>query len=141
VSQPPFQDSTAKEYGQQMKVGEIAAVQTRAEWRDWLQVNGLTIAEAWVLLYKKSSEKSGLSYDEAVEEALCFGWIDGFMRSYDSDRTVQRFTPRRPKSNWSESNRARVRKLAGAGLIQAPGIAAMPADLRAEVDNMRVIST
>lgn len=124
-----------------MKVGEIAQVRTRAEWRGWLEANGSACSETWVLLYKKSSGKSGLSYDEAVEEAVCFGWIDGFMRSYDTDRTIQRFTPRRAKANWSESNRARARRLARGGLIQTAGFAVMPPDLRSEVESMPVVST
>lgn len=119
-----------------MNVGEIAPVRTRSQWREWLRVHCSSTPEAWVLLYKKSSGKSGLNYDEAVEEALCFGWIDGFMRSYDSDRTVQRFTPRRARSKWSTSNRARVTRLASSGLMQAPGVAVLPADLRAEIDRV-----
>jgi uncharacterized protein YdeI (YjbR/CyaY-like superfamily) len=82
------------------------------------------------------SPKPGIRYDEAVEEALCFGWIDGFFRSFDQDRTVNRFTPRRPRSNWSQSNWERVRRLAREGVLHESGIAAMPDDLRREVESI-----
>ncbi len=86
-----------------------------------------------MLLYKKSSSHIGLTYEESVEEALCFGWVDGFMRRYDSDRTVNRFTPRKPKSSWSESNRSRAYKLVALGLMRPSGVAALPPDIRREI--------
>ena len=117
-----------------MKVGEIVPVTSRGEWRTWLEAHGDIAAEAWVLLYKKSAGKPGLRYEETVEEALCFGWVDGFMRSYDSDRTVNRFTPRRPKSSWSRSNRQRALDLMEAGLMKPSGLAKLPEDLRVQLN-------
>lgn len=83
----------------------------RGQWRTWLKKNHDKEKEIWVGYYKKASGKQGLSYEEAVQEALCFGWIDGLEKSVDSERFMQRFTPRRPNSNWSLSNKKRVEKL------------------------------
>lgn len=96
-----------------------------ATWRAWLAENHYTTPEAWVIHYKKKSGLSGLRYAEALEEALAFGWIDGMMRSIDGDRIMQRYTPRRPASNWSESNKDRVAKLIREGRMAASGLAAV----------------
>jgi uncharacterized protein YdeI (YjbR/CyaY-like superfamily) len=83
----------------------------RSEWRAWLRLHHDCETEAWVAHAKKASKRRGLSYDEGVEEALCFGWIDGLTRSLDADFFLQRYTPRKRDSVWSESNKARVEKL------------------------------
>lgn len=83
----------------------------RSAWRAWLRANHLQRTEAWVAHVKKGSRRKGLAYEEGVEEALCFGWIDGLTHSLDSDFFVQRYTPRKLRSVWSESNKARVAKL------------------------------
>ena len=83
----------------------------RAEWRAWLRLHHESEAETWVAHVKKGSRRQGLSYEEGVEEALCFGWIDGLTRSLDKDFFLQRYTPRKPNSVWSENNKARVQKL------------------------------
>lgn len=83
----------------------------RLEWRAWLRLHHEREAEAWVAHVKKGSQRQGLSYEEGVEEALCFGWIDGQTRALDTDFFLQRYTPRKLSSTWSESNKARVEKL------------------------------
>lgn len=84
---------------------------SRTEWRAWLRVHHDRETEAWVAHVKKGSQRKGLSYEEGVEEALCIGWIDGLTRSLDADFFLQRYTPRKPDSVWSENNKARVERL------------------------------
>ncbi len=109
------------------------AVEGREEWRQWLLENHEVTREVHLLVFKKSSPRPGIRYEEAVEEAVCFGWIDGIERRYDADRTLNRFTPRRPKGNWSDSNRARVLSLARRGLMDPAGVAVLPPELREQM--------
>jgi len=83
----------------------------RKEWRKWLKENYRTKKEIWLVYYKKDSGKPRIEYNDAVEEALCFGWIDSTVRKLDDKRFAQRFTPRRPKSGYSPANKERLRKL------------------------------
>jgi mannose-6-phosphate isomerase-like protein (cupin superfamily) len=99
-------------------------VSDRAGWRVWLDRNHQSEKEVWLVLRKRHSKKKWISYDEAVEEALCYGWIDGIIRRVDEASYVQRFTPRKPGSNWSRSNMARFRRLVSEGRMAAPGLAA-----------------
>jgi uncharacterized protein YdeI (YjbR/CyaY-like superfamily) len=93
----------------------------RDDWRDWLRRNHASETEVWLVFFKKTAPKSNLSYNDAVEEALCFGWIDGVKRSVDEQHYVHRFSPRKPDSQWSPSNKERVRRMADAGLMTAAG--------------------
>jgi len=95
-----------------------------AGWRAWLDRNHSVETEVWLLIYKKRAAKKGISYDEAVEEALCYGWIDSAIKRVDEESYAQRFTPRKPGSSWSDSNLARLKKLASEGRMAAPGLAA-----------------
>jgi uncharacterized protein YdeI (YjbR/CyaY-like superfamily) len=95
----------------------------RAAWRAWLAANGSATRELWLIFCKKHTGMPCVSYDEAVEEALCFGWIDGLMKRMDDDRYAQRFSPRKPGSSWSELNKARVRKMVAAGRMTPAGLA------------------
>lgn len=95
-----------------------------AEFRRWLERNHDKRDELWLGYYKKASGKPSLTWAEAVDQALCFGWIDGVRKSLDAERSIQRFTPRRPKSNWSAVNVANVERLKKAGLMHPAGIAA-----------------
>ncbi|MFH1696853.1 MAG: YdeI/OmpD-associated family protein, partial [Candidatus Diapherotrites archaeon] len=88
----------------------------------WLRKNHAKKRELWVIYYKKHAGKRGMVYDEAVEEAICYGWIDSTVKRLDYDRTVQRFTPRNPKSGWSELNLTRARKLIKQGKITKAGM-------------------
>lgn len=116
-----------------MDVGETLLVETRKAWRAWLARHHRSKAEIWLVSYKKATGKRSLDYESAVEEALCYGWIDGLTKTIDAERFVMRFSPRRTRSNWSESNRSRVRKLARAGKMTKAGLAILPADLREEL--------
>lgn len=94
----------------------------RAEWRAWLTENHRTATGVWLVFYKKSSGKPHLSYEEAVEEALCFGWIDSKPGKLDDERSMQYYSPRKPKSNWSKINKERVERLTAAGLMTESGL-------------------
>jgi uncharacterized protein YdeI (YjbR/CyaY-like superfamily) len=83
----------------------------RKEWRKWLEKNHSTSEEVWLIYYKRPSGKPRIQYSDAVEEALCFGWIDGKIKRINEDYYIQRFTPRRPGSRWSKYNIDRVKKL------------------------------
>jgi uncharacterized protein YdeI (YjbR/CyaY-like superfamily) len=106
-----------------MDVTEIFEPVSRAEWRAWLADNHRTKTEIWLVSPKKNP---GVTYQESVLEALCFGWIDGIGKSLDVDRSAQRFTPRRPKGNWTELNKERSRQLIAEGLMTDAGRAVLP---------------
>jgi uncharacterized protein YdeI (YjbR/CyaY-like superfamily) len=95
-----------------------------AAFRVWLEANHDTASELWVGYYKKGVPKTGMTYLEAVDEALCFGWIDGLGRRIDDEVTANRFTPRRKTSNWSAINIAKVAALTAAGRMHPAGLRA-----------------
>jgi uncharacterized protein YdeI (YjbR/CyaY-like superfamily) len=90
---------------------KLLYVSTRKDWRKWLEKNNSSEKEIWLVYYKKNSGKDRIPYNDAVEEALCFGWIDSIIRRIDDDKYAQKFTPRNDKSKWSELNKKRVEKL------------------------------
>jgi uncharacterized protein YdeI (YjbR/CyaY-like superfamily) len=94
----------------------------REEWRNWLKSNHASVREAWLVFYKKPSGKTRIPYNDAVEEALCFGWIDGKLKKINEDYYIQRFTPRRRDSIWSEINVSRARKMISEGLMMKSGM-------------------
>ena len=93
----------------------------RGQWRRWLEKNHGTEIEAWLLLFKKKYKDQGLTLDEAVEEALCFGWIDGKLKSLDQKRYRLRFSPRKANSIWAIRNIQRAEMLIAAGKMKKPG--------------------
>lgn len=95
---------------------------TRKAWRRWLEKNHAKSPGIWLIYYKKSTGKAKLIYNDAVEEALCFGWIDSTMRPLDTERFMQRFTPRKPKSVWSGLNKKRIKKIMAEGLMTKAGL-------------------
>ena len=122
------------------KVTGILDIHRVAAWRAWLRKHHKTAREIWLVYYRKSSGKPRISYNDAVDEALCFGWIDSIVRTIDGERIAQRFTPRRPGSKTSEMNKARARRLVREGRMTRAGLAAIgslktqrlviPADIR-----------
>jgi uncharacterized protein YdeI (YjbR/CyaY-like superfamily) len=108
-----------------MEVGETLDVRTRAAWRGWLQRNHARKNEIWLVLHAKSSGKSSVTYNDAVDEALCFGWIDSIVKKVGPDSRAQRFTPRRKGSPVSEMNKARARRLVRERRMTAAGRAAL----------------
>ena len=97
-------------------------MKSRAAWRAWLKKNHKKKNEVWLVYYKKHTGKPTVVYNDAVEEALCFGWIDSTVRTIDDERYMQRYTPRRPGSVWSEINIRRARKMIKQGLMADPGL-------------------
>lgn len=100
-----------------MERKEILNIKTRAEWRNWLENNFSTKEEVWLVYAKKSTGKHRIHYNDAVEEALCFGWIDSTNKTFDEGHTMQRFTPRKAHSNYSQPNIERLKWLARNNLI------------------------
>jgi uncharacterized protein YdeI (YjbR/CyaY-like superfamily) len=94
-----------------MKIGETLYVVKRGDWRKWLRQHYKTKKEIWLVYYKKGSGKPRIEYNDAVEEALCFGWIDSIVRTLDEQRFAQRFSPRKPGSKYSPANKERLRSL------------------------------
>ena len=94
-----------------MKLGQTLCVTDRKDWRSWLAKNHDKEKEIWLVYHRKSSCKQRIPYNDAVEEALCYGWIDSTIKGIDEEKFAQRFTPRRPKSNVSEMNKERIRRL------------------------------
>jgi uncharacterized protein YdeI (YjbR/CyaY-like superfamily) len=92
-------------------------IKTRTEWRNWLQQNFNIESEVWLVYAKKSTGKQRIQYNDAVEEALCFGWIDSTNKTLDKNHTIQRFTPRQAKSGYSQPNIERLKWLAEKNLI------------------------
>ena len=133
----------------------------RAEWRAWLQDNCETAGEVWLVIQRAGSATLGIAQRDAVDEALCFGWIDSTARRRDTESWYQRFSPRNPRSTWSSINRQRVERLSAQGLMTPHGQAAVehakqsgtwlmladaqngvvPLDLRAQLDAVESAAT
>jgi uncharacterized protein YdeI (YjbR/CyaY-like superfamily) len=106
-----------------VNIGKTLRVTTRKAWRAWLEKNHARKKEIWLVYATKKSGKARVPYSDAVEEALCFGWIDGTVKSIDENYFAQRFSPRRSaKSQLSETNKERVRRLIRAGLMTPAGM-------------------
>jgi uncharacterized protein YdeI (YjbR/CyaY-like superfamily) len=101
-------------------------VRSRGEWRSWLQEHHDTAAEIWLVFHKRHTAQACISYDDAVEEALCFGWVDSLIKRLDDDRYARKFTPRKPDAMWSTINRERYADLEARGLLAAPGLKRPP---------------
>jgi uncharacterized protein YdeI (YjbR/CyaY-like superfamily) len=93
----------------------------REQWRNWLEKNHARETEVWLVFLKQHTGEPNVSYNEAVEEAVCFGWIDGVKRSIDEDRYMHRFTPRRADSKWSKLNKERAQRMIEAGQMAPAG--------------------
>lgn len=102
-------------------------MQDAEAWRSWLDSHHADHPGVWLLLHKKGGRTTALTYAQALDEALCFGWIDGQIASCDDDSYRQRFTPRRPNSSWSVRNVQHVTRLTQAGRMRPAGIAAVDA--------------
>lgn len=100
---------------------------TQKDFREWLVKNHDKESEIWIGMWKKASGKTGVDYDQALEEALCFGWIDGIVNKYNEESYMQRFTPRRTKSIWSKINVGHIERLTKEGRMMPSGIAAVEA--------------
>lgn len=108
-----------------MELGRTLDVATAAEWRAWLEANHAREREVWLVYHAKESGRRSIAYNDAVDEAMCFGWIDSTVKKLDDSRRAQRFTPRRPGSPVSAMNMARVRRLVDEGRMTQAGLDAI----------------
>lgn len=113
-----------------MEIENLLACKTRQEFREWLKENANTQTFCWIAVSVKEKPQV-IRYLDAVEEALCFGWIDGIMKKKSDTELVQRFSPRKKTSNWTELNKERVRRLEKLGLMTEEGLKILP-DMRPE---------
>ncbi len=104
---------------------EQVLVTSRAQWREWLEANADTSPGIWLVMPRRGNDHPAPSYDEVVEEALCFGWIDSTVRTRDERFGLQLVTPRKPTSTWSASNKERLSRLIPAGLMTERGLRAI----------------
>ena len=105
----------------------IVTLESLAAWHDWLSECHTQPQGLWLKLAKKSSGKASISYDEALEEAICYGWIDAKKQAYDSEYWLQKFSPRAPKSMWSKVNVKKAEALTAAGRMKPAGLVAIEA--------------
>lgn len=114
-----------------MKITTTFYAPNRAVWREWLKQHSKIEKDIWLIYYRKQSGQPRIPYNEAVEEALCFGWIDSVVKTYDADRTVQRFSPRKPNSPYSQTNKERLHRLIRQGQV-SPAVLATLGDISTE---------
>jgi len=103
-------------------------VRTQLEWRQWLDAHGAAEHEIWLVFHKKHTGVASIAYKDALDEALCFGWVDSLVKRLDDRRYALKFTPRRADSRWSPANRKRYAALEAAGRLRPPGIERPPTD-------------
>jgi uncharacterized protein YdeI (YjbR/CyaY-like superfamily) len=110
-----------------VEIGETLLAPTREAWRAWLAEHHATSTEIWLVLGKKGSGVQTVTLDEGTEEAICFGWVDSVMKRIDDRTHALRFTPRKPKSVWSQSNVDRVERMTAQGKMTPAGLALVEA--------------
>ena len=108
-----------------MDLGKTLYVTNRKQWSSWLAKNHNTKKDIWLIYYRKSSGKKRILYNDAVEEALCYGWIDSIMKRIDEEKFAQRFSPRRPNSILSQLNKERIRLLVKQKMMKPVGLTAI----------------
>jgi uncharacterized protein YdeI (YjbR/CyaY-like superfamily) len=101
-------------------------VRTRDQWRDWLAKHHASESEVWLIFHKRHTGVASIDYKDALDEALCFGWVDSLVKRVDDRRYARKFTPRRPDSRWSVVNRERYAELETEGRLKPPGIQRPP---------------
>ena len=101
-------------------------VRTLEQWRDWLTEHHSSQSDVWLVFHKRHTGVPSIEYKDALDEALCHGWVDSLIKRIDDDRFARKFTPRKPDSRWSEVNRKRYAELEAAGRLKPPGIARPP---------------
>jgi uncharacterized protein YdeI (YjbR/CyaY-like superfamily) len=106
-----------------MNQDEALHLKDRTEWRKWLEQNSDRAQEVWLVHYKRHSDQISISHDEAVEEALCFGWIDGKLKSIDKEKYILRYSPRKANSVWSKINKDKAEILIAQGRMTHSGLA------------------
>lgn len=105
-----------------MKMVSTYYAKDRQEWRSWLEEHHQSVKEVWLVYYKAASGQASISYEDSVEEALCFGWVDSIIQKIDEQRYARKFTPRTNTAKWSESNKRRMAKLIREGRMTEAGL-------------------
>jgi uncharacterized protein YdeI (YjbR/CyaY-like superfamily) len=105
-----------------IEMTEKLYVSNRDAWRAWLKENHDAKKEVWLIYYRKHTGKPSISYDDSVEEALCFGWVDSIIKKLEDEKFARKFTPRKDRSRWSEANRKRVEKMIREGKMTEAGL-------------------
>jgi uncharacterized protein YdeI (YjbR/CyaY-like superfamily) len=108
-----------------MNITRTLYVTNRTRWREWLRKHYKSDKDVWLIYYRKDSGKPRIPYNDAVEEALCFGWIDSTIKKLDDERFAQRFSPRNPKSGYSQANKVRLRTLIRRGKVRKEVLTAL----------------
>lgn len=107
---------------------ETLRVNSVGEWCDWLDAHHASVSEVWLVFYKRHTGVTSIDYKDALDEALCFGWVDSLVKRLDDRRYAIKFTPRRADSRWSEANRKRYAELEASGRLRPAGIERAPTD-------------
>jgi uncharacterized protein YdeI (YjbR/CyaY-like superfamily) len=107
---------------------KTASPQNLLEWRRWLESHHGSASEVWLVFHKRHTGRPSVGYEDAVDEALCFGWIDSLIRRIDDNCYARKFTPRKPDSRWSDINRKRYARLAESGRLMPSGIERPPTE-------------
>lgn len=107
-------------------------VQTKAQWRKWLIDHHDSEAEVWLVFHKRHTGQAAVAYEDALDEALCFGWIDSLIKRLDAERYARKFTPRKLVSRWSDINRERYARLKASGRLMPAGLKRAPTDLTSD---------
>ncbi len=134
-------DCFRKMKGMQM---EQLYCKSEAEWRTWLMKNYNKKAAIWLVFYKNEKKTDSINYEKALEKAICFGWIDSIIKRIDEISYVRKFTPRKPTSNWSVSNKAKVQKLISNGMMTEAGLSTVAAAKKSglwDIDNRPAVPT
>jgi uncharacterized protein YdeI (YjbR/CyaY-like superfamily) len=118
-----------------MEIGKTLYVTRREDWRAWLEQHHATESDIWLVFYRKETGQPSLPYDDAIEEALCFGWIDGIAKKVDAERHTLRFTPRKNTTNWSHPNKKRLHRLLQEGKMTPAGLARVDPAVLKEMEN------
>ena len=103
-------------------------VQSIGRWREWLDQHHASASEVWLIFYKRHAGITSIDYEDALDEALCYGWVDSLVKRLDDRRYARKFTPRRADSRWSEKNRKRYAELRAGGRLRPAGIDRPPTD-------------
>lgn len=103
---------------------------TPEQWRRWLACHHDSKSEVWLVFHKRHTRRASIAYEDAVDEALCFGWVDSLIKRLDEDRYARKFTPRKPDSIWSTTNRKRYARLQASGRLMPAGVNRAPTDRR-----------
>src|SRR5262245_3130687 len=103
-------------------------VKTLEQWRDWLSEHHASEPEVWLIFHKRRTGTASIDYKDALDEALCFGWVDSLVKRLDDRRFARKFTPRRADSRWSAVNRKRYAELESGGRLKPPGVERAPSD-------------